>query len=73
MRPDSSGPAADPSPRSAQFGIDPVRFSEIPPGGIDPDGFSVTGTYRDRFQSEEYPVIVEWRTGAHGAHGAFEQ
>lgn len=57
---------------SEQFLIDPVNFSKVPPDGVDPDGFTVTGTYRDRSQSQEYPVIVEWRAGSTGAHGEFE-
>jgi hypothetical protein len=57
---------------NAQFAIHPVRFPEMPPDGIDPDGFGVNGTYRDRSQSEEYPIIVEWRTDKEGAHGKFD-
>ena len=58
---------------SEQFLIDPVNFSTVPSDGIDPDGFTVTGTCRDRSQSQEYPVIVEYGGPASGgAHGEFE-
>lgn len=56
---------------SQQFGMD-VVFPNVPPGGVDPDGFDVVGTYRDRAQSAEYPVITEWRTSKEGARGKFD-
>jgi hypothetical protein len=54
------------------FAIQPIRFRDAPPGGIDPDGFSFEGSYSDRSASTTYPVIVEWRTSRDGAYGAFE-
>jgi hypothetical protein len=54
------------------FAIQPVLFPKVPPDGIDPDGFSVTGTYLDRAQETTYDVIVEWRTSKEGSTGAFE-
>jgi hypothetical protein len=53
------------------FAIQPVVFTSSPPGGVDPDGFSVSGTCRDRL-GEEHPVTVEWRTSNAGAYGEFD-
>jgi hypothetical protein len=38
----------------------PVRFEQLPDGGVHSDGFPIRGTYLDRTQENEYEIITSW-------------
>jgi hypothetical protein len=54
-------PAMQPGER-ASFAI-PVSFSTVPPDGVKGDGFPLSGSYLDRSQRNEYPIITAWQAG----------
>lgn len=54
-------PAIQPG-ESDRFELD-VRFTTPPPAGVQGDGFPLSGTYLDRSQRNDYPIITDWQAG----------
>jgi hypothetical protein len=49
-----------------------VEFKNVPPEGIRPDGFPIRGTFLDRSQHREDPIITAWERSRFLADGEEE-